>query len=40
MFSLDAVINDDNFVVNNFNISDQIGLITVGLTAVFLLDDV
>ena len=34
--SLDAVINDDNFVVNNFNFSNQIGLITVGLTAVFL----
>jgi uncharacterized Tic20 family protein len=34
--SLDAVINNDNFVVNNFN-CDQIGLITVGLTAVFIL---
>jgi uncharacterized Tic20 family protein len=34
--SLDAVINNDNFVVNNFNFNDQIGLITVGLTAVFI----
>jgi uncharacterized Tic20 family protein len=34
--SLDAVINDDNFVLNNFNFNDQIGLITVGLTAVFI----
>jgi uncharacterized Tic20 family protein len=34
--SLDAVINNDNFVINNFNFSDQIGLITVGLTTVFL----
>jgi hypothetical protein len=32
--SLDAVINNDNFVVNNFNFNDQIGLITVGLTVV------
>jgi hypothetical protein len=34
--SLDAVINNDNFVVNNFNFNDQIGLITVGLTVVFI----
>lgn len=34
--SLDAIINDDNFVLNNFNFNDQIGLITVGLTAVFI----
>ena len=34
--SLDTVINNDNFVINNFNFSDQIGLITVGLTTVFL----
>jgi uncharacterized Tic20 family protein len=34
--SLQAVINDDSFVVNNFNFSDHIALLTVGLTAVFL----
>mgnify|MGYP003638686281 CR=1 FL=1 len=31
-----TIFNDDSFVVNNFNFSDHIALLTVGLTAVFL----
>ena len=31
-----AIANDHDYIINNFNIGDNIGIITVGLVAVFL----
>ncbi|MEZ0183999.1 MULTISPECIES: DUF4870 domain-containing protein [Flavobacterium] len=33
---MQAVFNDDNFVIRNFNFEGNIGLISIGLTAVLL----
>jgi uncharacterized Tic20 family protein len=33
---MEAVFNDENFIIRNFNFKGNIGLISVGLTAVFL----
>jgi hypothetical protein len=31
-----AMLHDDSFVINNFNFENNIGLITLGLTTVFV----
>src|SRR6218665_3715962 len=33
---LEAIINDDNFVIKNFNFQENIGLLSIGATAVVL----
>lgn len=35
---MEAVFNDEDFIIRNFNFEGNIGLISVGLTAVLLLD--
>ncbi|WP_367773870.1 DUF4870 domain-containing protein [Flavobacterium sp. WC2421] len=32
----DAIIHDDNFVINNFNFDNSIGLLTIGIMAVII----
>jgi uncharacterized Tic20 family protein len=34
--SLDAIINDNDVIVNNFNMGENIGMLTIGIMALFL----
>jgi uncharacterized Tic20 family protein len=34
--SLEAIINDNNVIVNNFNIGDNIGMLTIGIMALVI----
>ncbi|UQD56259.1 DUF4870 domain-containing protein [Flavobacterium sp. K5-23] len=34
--SLEAIINDNNVIINNFNIADNIGMLTIGIMALFI----